>query len=108
MPEETKTAVLSSSSGIPDGTVLVTPAGMPNVVVKAVHPARRVLIRVARIYTYSLLGMLTVVGLNVAPEVITPPKEFFAKLVVACGLALAPSSIQLIVNLGEWLTKADA
>lgn len=108
MAEETKTAVLSASAGIPNGTVLETPAGMPNIVVKAVHPARRVLIRVSRIYVFSLLGMLTVVGLNVAPDIITPPAEFFAKLEAAAGLALAPSFYQLIVNLGEWLTKADA
>lgn len=105
---EEKTAVMSASSGIPDGTVIQTPAGMPNVVVKAVHPAYRILIRVARIYVFSLLGMLTVVGLNVAPDIITPPDEFLAKLQAAVGLALAPSFYQLIVNLGEWLTKADA
>lgn len=108
MPDDMKTAVLSASSGIPNGTVLETPAGMPNVVVKSVHPAYRILIRVARIYVFSLLGMLTVVGLNVAPDIITPPAEFLDKLIAALGLALAPSFYQLVVNLGEWLTRADA
>lgn len=107
-PAKPMVVIAGAEAGIPHGTVIQTPAGMPNVIVQNVSHVRRVTIRVLRIYVFSLLGMLTVIGLNVAPDVIVPPQEFWKKLVAAAGLAIAPSVYQLLTNFAEWLAKADA
>jgi hypothetical protein len=105
--EGTQTVVMSTQAGIPHGTRLETQEGMPDLVVKAVHPIQRMAIRVARVYVTALIGMLSLVMGNVAPGVLTPPTDFVDKLLVAMGFAIAPSVVQLVVNLGEALAQLD-
>lgn len=115
MPEtpEIKATVLTTH-GIPDGTVLQTPVGVPNIVVKAVSPLRRVVIRVARVYLQSLVGFLPItlgggqaIADAVAPGQLVLPQEFGAQLLLAASFALAPSVTALLSNLLEWLIKQD-
>lgn len=103
-----------STHGIPDGTKLATPTGMPDIVVRNVSPIRRVAIRVARVYVQGLVGFMPVAfggGQAIANAVgatsVVMPKEFWAQLVFAASLALAPSVTTLLGNLLEWLIKQD-
>lgn len=110
MPEntETRSVTVSTSAGIPAGTVLDTPEGMPNVVVRTKSPLRRTVVRIARIYVTTFAGMLTIVFGNVAPDYLRPPEELWAKIVLAGGFALSPSFVALVSNLAEWLLREDA
>lgn len=108
MPNELKTVVLSTNAGIPAGTILETPEGMPNAVVKTKSPLRRTITRIARVYVNSFVGMLSVVMGNLAPDYLTPPVEFIDKVLLAGGFALAPACITLASNLAEYLTREDA
>ena len=108
MPEQTPTVVMSTSAGIPDGTVLLTQEGMPNVVVKTKSPVSRTLIRISRIYVQSFGGMLLIVMGNTAPDYLRPPEELWGKMVLAAGFALSPSFIALLTNLTEYLVREDA
>src|SRR5688572_30387556 len=105
---EEHTITVLSSAGIPNGTEIQTPEGMPNIVIKTKSPINRTLIRIARVYVTSLVGMLTVVMGNLAPGALTPPEDFIAKLGLAAGLALAPAGITLLTNAAEFLAKLDS
>lgn len=96
-----------SSDGIPRTVEGETPPGMPNVIVKAVPKVQIVATRVARVYLTAFLGMWGVITSGVASEYLTPPREFAGKMWLAAGFALAPSVIQLLGNLVEWVTALD-
>jgi len=104
---DVKTVTLSTHAGIPAGTMLSTPEGMPNIVIKTKSPLVRMLTRIARVYVNALVGMLSVVLGNLAPGYLTPPDEFGQKFLLAAGLALAPAAITLLTNAAEVLAKLD-
>jgi hypothetical protein len=106
--ETPKTVTVLSSAGIPHGTEIHTPAGMPNIVIKTKSPLNRTVIRISRVYVTSLVGMLTVVMGDLAPGALTPPQDFVDKLMLAGGLALAPAAITLLTNAAEFLAKLDS
>jgi len=108
MPPTLRTIALSSGTGIPDGTIIPTTAGTPDVVVKTRSPLVRTLIRVSRVYVNGLVGMLALVAVNPAPAYLTPPDEFFGKLVMAAGFAVAPAALTLLTNAAEVLSKLDS
>ncbi len=103
-----KTVVVSTAHGIPEGTTLKTPEGMPDLIVKTKSPLQRTATRIARVYVNTFAGMLAVVMGNVAPEYLTPPRELYAKVLLAAGFALAPAFTSLVSNLAEYLTREDA
>lgn len=107
-PVEVKTVTLSTTAGIPEGTKLETPPGMPDIVVKTKSPFMRTLTRIARVYVNSLVGMLSVVLGNLAPNSLIAPPDFIDKFLLAAGLALAPAVWTLLTNAAEVLAKLDA
>ncbi len=110
MPEtpETKTVTVSTSSGIPSGTKLETPAGMADIVVKTKSPLQRTVIRIARIYVTTFAGMLPIVMGNVAPDYLRPPAELWAQILLAAGFSLSPAVMALLSNAAEYLVHEDA
>lgn len=112
---DVKTVTVSTATGIPDGTTIQTPPGLPNVVVKTRSPIRRTVTRIARVYIQALVGFLPVtlgggqaIANAVAPGTMVLPTEFGAQLILAASLALAPAVTTLLGNLLEVLVKEDA
>lgn len=105
---KTRRIILSTNAGVPDGTTLHTPEGMPDLVVKTKSPIKRTVIRILRIYFQSFGGMLFIVMGNAAPDSLRPPEELWAKIVLSAGFALSPSAIALLSNLTEYLVREDA
>lgn len=105
---DVKIITLGTGTGIPSGTKLETPEGMPDLVVKTRSPLARTLTRIARVYINAIVGMLSVVLGNLAPGYLTPPDEFGQKFLLAAGLALAPAAITLLTNAAEVLAKLDS
>lgn len=112
--EPVKTVVVSTNAGIPEGTKLTTPEGMPNIVVKTKSPLQRTLTRIARVYIQALVGFLPVVlgagqaiADQIAPGQLILPKTFGSQLLLAAGLAVAPAVTALLGNLLEFLIKQD-
>lgn len=95
----------------PDGTVIETPSGQPDLVVTVMTPLAQVAVRGLRTYVQGIvgfLGMLTV-GRPVAESlgVVLPPGDFFQILQTAAGLAVAPTVISLLQNTAELLGRLD-
>lgn len=105
---ETTNVVVSTSRGIPEGTRLFTPVGMPDIVVTTRSPLQRSIIRIARIYVTTFAGMLPIVMGNVAPDYLRPPSELWAQILLAAGFSLSPAAMALLSNLAEYLVHEDA
>jgi hypothetical protein len=110
-----KTVTLSTNAGIPAGTVLQTPEGAPNLVVKTKSPLRRTVTRIARVYVQALVGFLPMtlgagqaIANQVAPGHLVLPTQFGMQLLLAMSLALAPAVTTLLGNLLEFLVKEDS
>lgn len=105
-------AIVTAREDAPaDGTVVVTPPGQPNVILKAMTPVAQVLVRFSRTYLQGLVGFL-LLSLAAKPVaaglgVVVPVGDFWGAVQVAAGLALAPAVISLLQNLVELLAKLD-
>lgn len=108
MAEEMKKVVMSQSAGIPNGTILRTSEGMPDLVVKSRPWWLRTLIRVGRIFLVTFTGMLPIVMGNLAPDYLRPPADLWDKLVLTAGFSLSPSIVLLLANATEWLVREDS
>lgn len=105
MPDPTDVPVVvtvSSSSGT-GGSGPVIPSGTP-IILRVISPFVIVLVRAARVYLQTLVGLLTVGG--VAPDAI-PYSTFIELLTTSALLSIAPAAIAVIQNLIELLTRFD-
>jgi hypothetical protein len=114
-PSPLKSITVSTNAGIPAGTVVSTPEGMPNLVVKTKTPLKRTVVRIARVYVQSLVGFLPItlgagqaIANQIAPGQMVLPTQFGSQIVLAASLALAPAVTTLLGNLLEFLVKEDA
>lgn len=97
MSEDPKTVVRESA---------MEPAPMTATVVTM--PAwQMVLVRAARTYIQALLGFLTASQSGLAAAVGIPIGEFGNQFYVAATLAVAPTVIAFLMNLGEILSDLD-
>lgn len=102
-----RTLTVSSGTGIPEGTVIETKEGKLDVVVKTRPIWQIAVVRIARIYGQSFLGMYGLVTSGIAPDTLVAPHDFFGRVALAAGFALAPAGGVLITNLVELLVKWD-
>lgn len=103
MPEETKTVVTERAE-------MVTDKQASAVSVVLMLPIRIVLVRAARVYLQTLIGLLGAFGLGVATDVgVTMTAGNFWHTLIACGsLALAPAVMSVLQNTVELLAQVDA
>jgi hypothetical protein len=108
------TPILVTERGIespPDKTTVVTPPGMPNVLIRTMTPLAQVLVRALRTFLQSLVGFLIVVmaGRTIIDNVgvMIPATDFLDALKIAASLAVAPTVISFIQNLIELLARVD-
>jgi hypothetical protein len=90
--------------------VVVTDRGAATITAASVefrpmNAVLRVLIRTARLYLFTVLGLLGVDTTGVFDPL--PPGEFLAQLLVALGYSIGPALVALIVNTLELLAKID-
>lgn len=107
---ETPVAVVVARSGTGDGrmdnTVAVTEDHFPNVLIKVVSPLASILIRSARVYLQTMLGLLTAAGIGAASN--TLPAHDFQKLFLTCaGLSIGSAAFCAIQNVIELLGNLD-
>jgi hypothetical protein len=103
----TQTVHVTPAIGIPDGTMLRTAEGLPDVMVKTRPWWHRTLIRIFRVYIVALTGILPVV-LGNPGNILMPLPDFTSKLLTAASVAVAPAVAQLLINLAEWLVREDS
>lgn len=97
-----QTAVVISSNAQP-AQMLETPYGTPDLLIKVVTPIAAVLIRAAKAYVQTLIGLLTAAGFGVT--MLTPdPGHFMATLKLCAGLAIASGVMSLLTNMLLLLT----
>ncbi len=101
--EITVTVPATAMSGTGPGTI-VTASGQPNIVIKVVQPLGLVLVRAARVFLQTLLGLLTA-GL-VTPKAL-PASDFMHLLILCASLSLAPAVVCIVQNAIELLGRLD-
>lgn len=105
-PEPMQKTVVRQSSGTGDGTIGVAGAYGPTpTAVESMPVWRMLLVRVARAYVESVLGLLTLDGFGAIE--FASAAGFFPHLYVAAQLALGPAAYSLILNGYEYLKKLD-
>jgi hypothetical protein len=103
MAEETKSVVTERVG-------MVTEHQMNRVTVVLMTPIKIVLVRAARVYIQTLVGLLGALGTGAAATVgVTLTAGGFWHLLVACSsIAVAPAVMSILLNSGELLAKWDA
>lgn len=92
-----KTAVVISDTATNTGQMLQTPGNQPDIIVTVVTPVAAILIRAAKAYLQTLVGLMTAAGFGVM--VLTPtPGDFFASLRLCAGLSIAAGVMSLLTN----------
>lgn len=98
-----QTAVAISASAYPVGQTLETPFGRPDVLVKVVTPIAAILVRAAKTYMQTLLGLLSAAGLGMASSTL-PPGDFLHTLKICAGLSIGSGVMSLLTNITLLLT----
>jgi hypothetical protein len=91
-----------------DGTVIITPAGRADLIIKTMTPVVQVIVRGLRTYVQALVGFL-LLGLGGGLDNIggVQSSVFIVQLKIAASLALAPAVIAVLQNSAELLAKLD-
>lgn len=97
------TAVAVSGSAYTMGQSLQTPPGHPDVVVTVITPVVAILVRAAKAYLQTLLGLLSAGTLGMASNVL-PAGDFVHTLKVCAGLSVASGVMSLLTNVSVLLT----
>lgn len=97
------TAVAVSGSAYTMGQSLQTPPGHPDVVVTVITPLVAILVRAAKAYLQTLLGLLSAGTLGMASNVL-PAGDFVHTLKVCAGLSVASGVMSLLTNVSVLLT----
>lgn len=100
---ESPTAVVVSASADKMGQVLTTPYGQPDVVIKVITPIVAILVRAAKAYMQTLVGLLAAGGLGLATDTL-PAGDFLHTLKVCAGLSVASGVMSLLTNVSVLLT----
>jgi hypothetical protein len=91
-----------------DGTVIITPAGRADLIIKTMTPVVQVIVRGLRTDVQALVGFL-LLGLGGGLDNIggVQSSVFIVQLKIAASLALAPAVIAVLQNSAELLAKLD-
>jgi hypothetical protein len=103
--EDVKAIVTKRDDTMPGSLLAQTPYGSPNIQVIAMSVFRQVFVRAARTYITSLTGLLTAGGIGFDKGVL--PNEFGPLLWACAGMALAPTVMSVLLNVGELLARFD-
>lgn len=110
-PANVPMVVTDRATAPPDGTIVVTPRGLPNIVIRTMTPLYQVGVRSVRTYLQALVGLLALAlaGAPVAAGigVMVPPGDFALALKTAAGLAVAPAVVSALMNLAELFARID-
>lgn len=91
-----QTAVVISANAESHQT-LSTPYGHPDLLITVVTPLAAILVRSAKAYLQTLVGLLTAAGFGVT--LLTPvPGDFFVTLKICAGLSIAAGVMSLLTN----------
>lgn len=101
MPMTTQLVV--SSTGTGDGRVLATPGDHPNIVLQAITPLAVILIRAAKAYVQTLVGLLSAQAVGATANVL-PSGDFLHTLKVCAGLSVASGVMSLLTNVSLMLS----
>lgn len=85
------------------GQTLDTPIGHPDIVVTVITPLVAILIRAAKAYIQTLVGLLAAGGLGMASSTL-PAGDFAHTLKVCAGLSVASGVMSLLTNVSVLLT----
>ena len=96
-------AVVVSATAYSMGQTLQTPPGQPDIVVKVITPIVAIIIRAAKAYLQTLLGLLSASAFGMASTVL-PAGDFLHTLKICAGLSVASGVMSLLTNVSVLLT----
>ena len=100
-----KTLMIHREDGIDRKAVRAqTAADIPNVTIVTMPWYLAALVRAARVYIMTLLGLLGASATGIAPVAFS---DFSVALLSALQTAVAPAIVSLLWNTGELLSKLD-
>ncbi len=99
----TPSAVVVSGVVNPTGQLLSTPEGHADIVITVITPLAAILVRAAKSYVQTLVGLLAAGGLGMASQTL-PPGDFWHMLRACAGLSLASGVMSLLTNVSVLLT----
>lgn len=113
--EVEKVIVTASPDAPPDGAIIHTPIGQPNLQVKVMGRVHQIAIRTIRTYLQSLVGFLVAGGTGavealgdmVGVDVHLPARDFMDLFLVSASMSLAPAVISLLQNTVELLSELE-
>lgn len=97
------TAVVVSGSALKFGQTLDTPHGQPDIVITVITPLVAILVRAAKAYVQTLLGLLSASAFGMASTVL-PAGDFVHTLKVCAGLSVASGVMSALTNISLLLT----
>ena len=99
--------VVSRGTGdgrVRDETTAQTPANQPNVLLKTITPVGVILVRTARAYLQTLLGLLAA---GVATDTLLPAHDFQTLFMTCASLSVGAAVVSAIQNAVELLARLD-
>jgi hypothetical protein len=84
--------------------MLSTPGGHADILITVITPLVAILIRAAKAYLQTLVGLLSAAGLGMASTTL-PPGDFIHTLGVCAGLSIAAGVMSLLTNILFLLTE---
>ncbi len=97
------TAIVISGAAREGGQMLSTPAGFADIPISVVTPLFAILVRAAKSYVQTLVGLLAAGGLGLASNTL-PAGDFMHTLRVCAGLSVASGVMSLLTNISVLLT----
>lgn len=89
-----------------DQSIAVTPGKASNLKVNIVTPLTNILVRAARTFLQTMLGLM-MASMTGAASTILPPGDFGHLAYVCAGLSIASTGICVIQNIIELLARLD-
>lgn len=101
-----RTKVVVTDRDIKSNSVAETRAGLPDILLIPMGYTKRIVIRAAKTYVSSILGVL---GYGVTSSLVPglPYNEFTTNLLNASLMAVGPTVINILINLLILLTQLD-
>jgi hypothetical protein len=96
-------AVVVSGTAYTMGQTLQTKHGQPDIVITVITPLVAILVRAAKAYLQTLLGLLSASAFGMAATVL-PAGDFLHTLTICAGLSVASGVMSLLTNVSVLLT----
>jgi len=104
-PQKATTQLVVSDNRTGEGRILITPAGIPNIVLRAITPLFVIVYRAVSTYLQSVLSLVSIWQSGFATGVLPPPADFFDTLQKSAYLSIPIVVMSVLKNVALFLTE---